>query len=89
MRRAWEALQAGTASVSLRDLAALVRLAHEIEREHERDHHAGHPDERWRLALTEVLWEVRRHLREKWPEFAASLRSNETLLDLWPPGPGP
>ena len=78
LRRAWEALDSGTASVNLRDLAALLRLACEA-----RDKRPpGHPDEQWRAAVREILWTARSHLRDGWPAFASDLRSNETLRDL-------
>jgi hypothetical protein len=80
LRRTWEALETGTASVSLRDLAALVRLA--------REQPPGGPDaERWKRTTREVLWLARSHLGDRWPEFAAACRASQALQDLWPPGP--
>ncbi len=84
--RLYARLEAGTIAVGPADVAALTRLAREAEREH----HAGHSDEAWQLALREVLWAARSRLRDDWPSFVADLRSNEVLKGLWPrPGSGP
>ena len=86
LRTAYGHLEAGTASVNLRDLAALLRLAHEVEREH----HAGRPNEHWAAAVKELLWVARSHLRDGWPALVSDVKANATLRDLWPrPGPGP
>jgi len=87
-RRLWEALERGAVQVSARDVTALLRLAHEIERERA----PGRNDEAWQLALREVLWTARSHLRDAWPAFARDLKSSEVLKGLWGdprPGAGP
>ena len=83
-RRLWEALSAGTAAVSVRDVAALLRLAHEAGREQPA---AGHPDERWQAAVRELLWLARSHLRDGWPAFAADVRASAGLATMWGPPP--
>ncbi len=83
-RRLWEALSAGTAAVSVRDVAALLRLAHEAGREQPA---AGHPDERWQAAVRELLWLARSHLRDGWPAFAADVRASAGLAAMWGPPP--
>jgi hypothetical protein len=87
MVRLWERLEAGTIAVGPADVAVLTRLAREAEREH----HAGHSDERWQLAIRVLLWTARRHLGDGWKPFVADVRSDATLRDLWgdPPQPGP
>ena len=88
LRRLWERLEAGTCPVRPADVVMLMRLAREVERERD----SVVPDPRWTATIRELLWLVRSHLRDGWPQFAADVRSSETLKGLWGdprPGPGP
>lgn len=92
-RRLWEALDAGTITVTPRDAATLLRLAAETGHDTavaERDE-ARQQLARWQHGLRETLWLVRRRLgADGWQRFAADLRADRLLQDLWPqPGPGP
>jgi hypothetical protein len=69
-------LEAGGA-VSVKDVAALLRLQREIE------HDAARSDPRWEASLAEVLWLARRHLGEGWEPFAADLRASQALQAMW------
>jgi hypothetical protein len=87
LRRAFERLESGGA-VSLHDVAGLLRLQREIEREA-----AGQDADsvaRWQATLQEVLWLARRHLGDGWEPFAADLRASGAISFLWgPPPPRP
>ena len=87
LRRAFERLESGGA-VSLHDVAGLLRLQREIEREAARQD-AGNAA-RWQATLQEVLWLARRHLGDGWEPFAADLRASGAISFLWgPPPPRP
>jgi hypothetical protein len=87
LRSAYERLEAG-AAVSLHDVAGLLRLQREIERE-AAGQDAGSAG-RWRATLREVLWLARRHLGDGWAAFAADVRASGDLAAMWgPPSPRP
>ena len=87
LRRAFERLESGGA-VSLHDVAGLLRLQREIEREAARQD-TGSVDQ-WRATLTEVLWLARRHLGDGWAAFAADVHASGDLAAMWgPPPPRP
>ena len=90
LRRAFERLESG-GTVSLHDVAGLLRLQREIEREaagQDADNAA-----RWEATLREVLWAARSHLGEHWEPFVADIRANQHLAAMWGPprrsGTGP
>ena len=84
LRRAFERLESGGASVSLSDVVALLKLAREIERE------SAAPDPRWATTIQELLWLARHYLGDSWPAFAADVRASGQLSFLWgPPPPRP
>jgi hypothetical protein len=85
LRRAYERVLDGEAEVTLRDVAALLRLQHEIDRE-AADQTAG-TTAQWDATLREVLWAARRHLGDHWEPFVADIRANQHLAAMWgPPG---
>jgi len=85
-RRLWEALERGAVQVRARDVTALLRLAHETERERA----PGHSTEAWQASVRQLLWLAKSHLGTNWPAFVRDVRADRHLLDLWgdPPGPG-
>ena len=84
LRRVWERLESGALAITPCDVAALVRL----QRETERERAPGYSDERWRATLRELLWLIRSPQRDDWPAFVRDVRASRALQDLWPrPGP--
>ena len=77
LRRCYERLEAGQASVSLQDAAALIRLAREIERD---DAVATAAEARARAemfqkGLSSTLWTAKRHIDPaEWRAFMDDLR---------------
>jgi hypothetical protein len=90
LRRLWEGLEAGVVTVTPKDVAALVRLQRDIEKD-ERSAQAAGTIEQWQAATRELLWIARSHLRDDWPQFIRDVRSSEVLRSISgdPPGPGP
>lgn len=84
LQRAYETLQDGGSETSIRDAITALKLQREIERD-EAGRELQGTVEAWQQALQEVLWIARRHLGTRWAEFAADVRSNDTLLALMPP----
>jgi hypothetical protein len=92
MRRLWERLEAGEASVSLQDAAALVRLAREIKRD---DAVAAAAAARARAemfqkGLSSTLWTAKRHIDPaRWRAFMDDLRREcEPFAPRDTPSPG-
>ena len=74
-RRVWEALSAGTITPTVRDAAVLMRLGAETDRDR------AAPDPRWAATTRQLLWLCRKHLGDRWPQFAADVRADPLLLD--------
>ena len=77
LRRCYERLQSGEASVSLRDAVAVMRLAHEIEHDDalaERDA-ARRQMEEWQHGLWIIRTAVvRQHGQDAWAAISAEVR---------------
>jgi hypothetical protein len=92
LRRCWERLEAGQASVSLRDAAALVRLAREIERDDAVAAAAGARAraEMFQKGMARTLWTAKRHIDPaNWRAFMDDLRREcEPFAPRYTPSPG-
>lgn len=81
LRRCYEGLQSGASDVPVRDVVAILRLAHEIEHDAalaERDA-ARRQMEEWRQEFKSGLWAVRSVLlrqygQDAWAAFSAEIR---------------
>jgi len=78
VQRLWERLESGTITVSVSDVAALLRLQRETRQDSSR------PDPRWAASVTELLWIARKYVGDSWPEFASDVRKDPLLLAMWP-----
>ena len=92
LRRCYERLEAGQASVSLQDAAALVRLAREIERDDAVAAAAGARAraEMFQKGLASTLWTAKRHIDPaRWRAFMDDLRREcEPFAPPKTPSPG-
>ena len=92
IRRLWERLEAGEASVSLQDAAALLRLAREIERDDAvaAGAAARARAEMFQRGLASTLWTAKRHIDPaKWRAFIDDLRREcESFAPRDTPSPG-
>ena len=92
LRRCYERLEAGQASVSLQDAAALIRLAREIERDDAvaTAAEARARAEMFREALASTLWTAKRHIDPaRWRAFMDDLgRECEPFAPRHTPSPG-
>jgi hypothetical protein len=77
VRRLWDRVEAGHASVSLQDAAALLRLARQIERDDAAAAAAGTRAraEMFRKGLASTLWMAKRHIDPaRWRAFMDDFR---------------